>query len=139
MFGKRLLRRAIGAASVAGLIAIGHAASTGTQGTAAYRIETDVASAGALEERYSDRQLALLEKLNRADREHLSRLRQLVLPAVWTDDELAYSPLPVRYGPGVEWPLYLVVYLPGQVFGAYEYGTLVRWGPVSSGARTSQT
>jgi hypothetical protein len=139
MFSMGLLRRAIGAASAAALIGIGHAASTGTQGTAAYRIETDVASAGVLEERYSDQQLALLEKLNRADREHLSRLRQLVVPAAWNGDELAHSPLPVRYGPGVEWATYLVVYLPAQVFGAYEYGTLVRWGPVSSGARNSQT
>ena len=139
MFAMRLLRRALAAASVAALIAVGHAASTGTQGTAPYRIEPDVARGGALEERYSDRQLALLEKLNRADREHLPWLRQLVVPVVWSTDELAYSPLPVRYGPGVEWPTYLVVSLPGQVFGAYEYVTLVRWGPVSSGTRTRQT
>ena len=33
----------------------------------------------------------------------------------------------------------LVVELPGQVFGAYEYGLLVRWGPVSSGGSTHAT
>src|SRR5260370_16428061 len=32
-----------------------------------------------------------------------------------------------------------VVALAAQVFGAYESGRLVRWGPVSSGARRRQT
>jgi hypothetical protein len=31
------------------------------------------------------------------------------------------------------------VYLPGQVFGAYEFGRLVRWGPVSTGRRSNPT
>lgn len=137
MSGTRFLLHVIGAASVAALIAVYPAASTGTQSAASYRIESEVA--GALEEQYSDDQLALLEKLNRADRKHLARLRPLVVPVVWSSDELAYRPLPVRYEPGAEWPTYLVVSLPDQVFGAYEYGTLVRWGPVSSGAHDSQT
>jgi hypothetical protein len=33
----------------------------------------------------------------------------------------------------------MVVFVPGQVFGAYEAGTLVRWGPVSTGVRASPT
>ena len=37
------------------------------------------------------------------------------------------------------WPTFLVVYLPGQLFGAYEFGRLVRWGPVSSGSRNNPT
>lgn len=137
MVGMRLLRRAIGAAGLSAAIVIGASAGTGRQSTDGYRIELR-ANAGALA-RYSDEQLALLEKLNRADREHLTRLPQLVVPSAWSSDALAYSSLPMRYAPGVEWPSYLVVHLPGQVFGAYEYGTLVRWGPVSSGARNSQT
>lgn len=139
MSGTHRLRRAIGAASIAALIVISEAASSGTQGPASYRIESTPAGASALKERYNDHQLALVEKLNRADREHLARLRQIVVPVVWSSDELSYSPLPRRYEPGVEWPTYLVVHLPGQAFGAYEYGTLVRWGPISSGARASPT
>jgi len=133
------LRRAIGAASIAALIAISQAASAGTQGAALYRIEPRADRPGALKNRYDDAQLALLEKLNRADRAHLAGLPQLIVPVVWSTDELAYSPLPKRYEPGIEWPTYVVVHLPGQVFGAYEYGALVRWGPVSSGARSDQT
>jgi hypothetical protein len=139
MYCTHHLCRAIGAASLAALIAISLAASAGTQGTVLYRIEPRADRTRALKARYSHVQLALLEKLNRADRAHLAVLPQLIVPVVWSTDELAYSPLPKRYEPGIEWPTYLVVYLPGQMFGAYEYGSLVRWGPVSSGARDSQT
>jgi hypothetical protein len=139
MFVTRLLRRPITAAGLAAVIVIGFAASTGRQATVAYRIEPKVDRAGALQERYNDGQLALLEKLNRADVDHLAGLPQLTVPTVWSADERAYSPLPRQYEPGLKWAKFLVVYLPGQVFGAYEYGTLVRWGPVSSGARSHET
>src|SRR5688572_27480582 len=42
-------------------------------------------------------QLALLEKLNRADLAHLARLPELVVPAEWHDDELRYTPFPPAY------------------------------------------
>ena len=139
MSGVRLLRCAATAASLTVAVMTGVAASTTRQAAPLYRIEPSISGGGALKDRYNDDQLALLEKLNRADRGHLARLPQLVVPLVWSSDELEYSPLPVRYVPGVEWPTYLVVYLPGQVFGAYEHGRLIRWGPVSSGAHLSET
>ena len=89
-----------------------------------------------LEERFSASQLALLEKLNRADVGHLEQLQELVVPESWSD-ELSYSLLPMRYASSEAWPTFLVVYLPGQLFGAYEFGSLVRWGPVSSGSGKS--
>jgi hypothetical protein len=139
MYATRLLRRTVGAAGLAAAIVTGLATSTNRQSIAAYRIEPRADRAGVLKERYNDDQLALLEKLNRADRAHLERLSHLVVPVAWSTDELVYSPLPTRYEPGVQWPTYLVVHLPGQVFGAYEHGALVRWGPLSSGARSHQT
>jgi lipoprotein-anchoring transpeptidase ErfK/SrfK len=33
----------------------------------------------------------------------------------------------------------VIVFQPVQAFGAYEHGVLVRWGPVSTGARTAPT
>jgi hypothetical protein len=77
--------------------------------------------------------LALLEKLNRADVAHLRRLPVLVMPASGDDDELRHSPLPLTYGWASSFPKAIVVHLPSQVFGAYEHGSLVRWGPISSG------
>jgi L,D-transpeptidase catalytic domain len=63
--------------------------------------------------RFDSSQIALLEKLNRADGSHLARFAAT--------------------------PKALVVDLPTQLFGAYEFGNLVRWGPVSSGDRLHQT
>lgn len=82
--------------------------------------------------------LALVEKLNRADVAHLRRLPVLVIPTSG-DDELQHSPLPLTYSWASGFPKALVVHLPSQVFGAYENGSLVRWGPVSSGRPTDLT
>ncbi|MEX2261535.1 MAG: L,D-transpeptidase [Bryobacteraceae bacterium] len=84
-------------------------------------------------------QVALLEKLNRADRRHLARQRELVVPSRWDLDELEYSPLPIDYPWAERYGKVLVVHVPSQVFGAYENGRLTRWGPVSTGKASTQT
>ena len=61
------------------------------------------------------------------------RLPALVVPDQWLDGDLWYSPLPLFSAWAGGLPKALVVHLPSQVFGAYEHGRLVRWGPVSSG------
>lgn len=92
-----------------------------------------------LSSRYRPAQVALLEKLNRADAAHLSRLKILIVPDRWDLDEVAYSPLPALYPPGASRPKLMIVDLGNQVFGAYEHGKLVRWGPVSSGKKSTPT
>jgi hypothetical protein len=104
-----------------------------------FRLEQRTAASPAVQKLYTASQIALLEKLNRADSLHLNRLKFLVAPDRWDLDELAYSPLPQRYDSGGHNGKCLVIYLPGQIFGAYEYGRLVRWGPVSSGRRQRPT
>ena len=89
--------------------------------------------------RFGESQIVLLEKLNRADRGHLVRLKLLILPSQWDLDQLAYSPLPHSVSRFVVTPKALVVDLSTQLFGAYEFGNLVRWGPVSSGDRHHPT
>ncbi|RPH55458.1 MAG: hypothetical protein EHM89_17080, partial [Acidobacteria bacterium] len=89
----RLLTRLIWCAGLAGLLALQPAAVRTQEGTP-YRIEGRSQAAGSLHERFSESQLALLEKLNRADVEHLAQLREVVLPESWIDDELPYSVLP---------------------------------------------
>jgi hypothetical protein len=88
--------------------------------------------------RFTATQLALLEKLNRADVAQLRRLDQLVVPTMWLD-ELQYSPFPLAYPDAVHIPKLLIVDQPWQSFGAYEWGRLKRWGPVSSGRQVSPT
>lgn len=92
-----------------------------------------------LQNRFSASQIELLEKLNRADRMHLPRLDHLVVPNRWDADELEYAPLPREVAELAPHPKALVVHQPLQVFGGYEHGRLVRWGPVSSGRQAHPT
>ena len=89
--------------------------------------------------RFSESQIALLEKLNRCDRRRLATLEDIVVPRRWGGEEVVYSPLPERYAPARRHGKVLLVYQPAQVFGAYRRGRLERWGPVSTGARKSRT
>ena len=84
--------------------------------------------------RFRPSQLAILEKLNRTDVEHLVRLGEMIVPDRWDLRELDYSPLPQRSDWAAEHGKAMVVHQPMQIFGAYENGVLVHWGPVSSGA-----
>jgi L,D-transpeptidase catalytic domain len=138
MRGLHLVALLICGASLAGLVTV-QPAIVRAQEEARYRIEARADRAGSLRERFNEPQLALLEKLNRADVGHLEQLPALVVPEPWSEDELSYSVLPMRYGSSERWSTFLVVYLPGQLFGAYESGRLVRWGPVSSGRRSHPT
>ncbi len=88
---------------------------------------------------FSRPQISLLEKLNRADRDHLVELGEIVVPDRWDLHDLAYSPLAVHYAALEDFAKAVVVHKPGQVFGAYERGRLVRWGPLNSGAASSPT
>ena len=78
-------------------------------------------------------QLSILEKLNRVNVARLKRLPMMVMPATWVDDELAYSPFPQSYEWAADKPKALVVDQVAQAYAAYQYGSLVHWGPVSTG------
>jgi hypothetical protein len=88
---------------------------------------------------WTEWQLGVLEKVNRLDREHLTRALHLAVPDVWPPDERIYSQLPFELPDRQHVAKFLVVHQPGQMFGAYESGRLVRWGPVSSGRRSAPT
>jgi hypothetical protein len=103
-----------------------------------YRIERVADMRQDINKAFTAAQLAVLEKLNRADITHLRRLPQLVVPDLWVD-ELQYSPFPPLYPGAACLPKLLLVDLPAQAFGAYEEGRLVRWGPVSSGREAYPT
>jgi hypothetical protein len=128
---------------VAGLVAVLMVA--GTRGTAAepkggrYQVLSDRTEIVSLLLGATPAQIALLEKLNRADEAHLHRLFPLVVPLSWNADDTSYTVLPSRYASASTASKFLVVHLPGQMFGAYEFGALVRWGPISSGRRSAPT
>lgn len=103
-----------------------------------YRIEAPRVLPDLLD-RFTDPQLAVLEKINRVDRNRLERLPVLVIPLRWVSDERAYSPSPTSFKSAATVPKVLVVHQPGQFFAGYEFGRLVRWGPVSTGRASSPT
>ena len=128
--------RAVAVPLLAAAVFIGSGSTAAAQ-TVAYRVEA--VEPPTLKKRFTADQLAVLEKLNRRDLAHLIRLDQMIVPAEWPLDELAYSPLPVEWPWAADKPKALIVDQPSQVFGAYEQGRLVRWGPVSSGRKETAT
>lgn len=96
-----------------------------------------------LRKQFTPQQILVLEKLNRRDVEHLLRAEPaipgLIVPETWPDDELAFSPMPATYEWAEPYAKAIVVQQAAQAFGAYENGTLVRWGPVSTGRKETPT
>jgi lipoprotein-anchoring transpeptidase ErfK/SrfK len=99
----------------------------------AYRLErlSDLKGFGGPE-------IALLEKLNRADARHLPRLTQVVVPITWRT-ELEHSPFPAAFPAAQSAAKLIVVDQPAQAFAAYENGAQVKWGPISSGRQQKPT
>lgn len=105
-----------------------------------YRLEDWRGDTRELRQRFSDVQLQLLEKINRCDVQCLERLRGSLVMAESLDlDELAYSPFPSHWNGTASRRKALVVHQPLQAFAAYEDGSLIRWGPVSTGRQDRQT
>jgi lipoprotein-anchoring transpeptidase ErfK/SrfK len=110
-----------------------------------YRLVPLPREPSVLREGFTADQLAVLEKLNLRDLEHLARAQPavpgLIVPLVWpaVDDVVAFSPLPDAFEWAGEHPKVIVVHQPWQAFAAYESGKLVRWGPVSTGRKETRT
>lgn len=76
-------------------------------------------------------------KLNRVD-EKFARRRVLLVPDS-VAPELAYAPFPEAVFSLRASPKFVLVSRRVQAFAAYEYGALVRWGPISSGKTATPT
>lgn len=137
-----MTRRALAPLGFAVIVAgVAAAAPSPTQEKPAERItyRFEPVEAATLKKHYQPAQIGILEKLNRRDLEHLVRLKEMVVPDAWPDDELAYGVMPETWAWASDRPKVIVVSQPAQVFGAYEFGKLVRWGPVSSGRKETPT
>ena len=81
----------------------------------------------------------LLQLLNRNTLEDLRQGDTLIVPTRFDLDWRAYSPFP-RYYPGARSEEKLVILDKSiQAFAAYEYGRLLRWGIINTGAESSRT
>jgi hypothetical protein len=108
-----------------------------------YRFEPLPKTPAELAKRFTPEQIDLLEMINRRDREHLVRpdppVPGLIVPAEWHGDPLIYSPFPASWPAAEAHRKAIVVHQPMQAFAAYEYGRLIRWGPVSTGRKETPT
>jgi hypothetical protein len=136
MGGRLLALVACTTAALSLPVAIGSAGAVRAPRRVTYHLEP---VAETLRTRYTEEQLRLLEKINRRDLEHLVRLKEIIVPDEWVEDELAYSPLPPLWVWASTAPKAIVVHQPSQLFGAYEAGRIVRWGPISSGRKETPT
>lgn len=91
-----------------------------------------------LEARLGPDVFAFVLKLNRLDRKHLRSGASLVIPD--TQPDLAsVSPLPLKLAAARSTPKLILVSRQMQAFAAYEFGELVRWGPTSTGKKSTPT
>lgn len=84
----------------------------------------------------------LVLKINRLDRKHLQSGVSLIIPKTTPDanaDLASLSPLPPKVEGARSIPKLLLVSRQAQAFGAYEFGKLVRWGPTSTGKKSTPT
>src|SRR5215475_10800828 len=85
-----------------------------------------------------EEKMSVLLKLNRLDARHFRAGVTILIPEQ-IDELINYSPFPHRLEAARETPKLILASLRVQAFAAYEYGDLVRWGPISSGKKASPT
>ena len=102
-----------------------------------YPIE-DASSLKALRDSIGEEHLTTVLKLNRIDLRHARRGDTLMV-ADSLRDLLALSPFPSTLNAVRGVPTLLLVSRRVQAFAAYEQGRLVRWGPTSTGKRSTPT
>jgi hypothetical protein len=77
-------------------------------------------------------------KINRTDKSHIRIGDLLVIPNA-TADLLSIAPFPAQLELARTIPKLVLVSRRVQAFGAYESGRLVRWGPTSTGKKSTPT
>ncbi len=108
-------------------------------GEATYHLEPVEGGLRGLRDRFSPDQILMLQKLNRRSLKYLVLADSIIVPDEWRPDPLYYSPFPATFDWAARHYKALVIHHPSQAFGAYGYGRLVRWGPVSSGRKSLPT
>ncbi len=91
-----------------------------------------------LESRLGAETFAAMLKINRTDKNHIRVGSLLIIPEPGTC-LMSISPFPLQLDVARSIPKLLLVSRRVQAFGAYESGTLVRWGPTSTGKRSTPT
>ncbi len=89
--------------------------------------------------RFSDEEKKIIFALNRMDAWRLSAGTQLIIPDSVSNNLLTYSPFPEELELLDSIPKTVLINQRVQGFALYENGKLVRWGPTSSGKKSTPT
>ncbi|TBW28720.1 murein L,D-transpeptidase [Gramella sp. KN1008] len=88
---------------------------------------------------YNDSQIKNILALNRIEKSRLRPNRPLVIPECASAEFNTYSPFPENVHFLECIPKTVLISQRVQAFGLYENGELVKWGPVSTGKRSTRT
>jgi hypothetical protein len=91
-----------------------------------------------LESRLGKDVFAAMLKMNRIDKRHIHAGDSLVIPDA-SADLMSIAPFPTHLENARKIPKLVLVSRRVQAFGAYESGRLVRWGPTSTGKKSTPT
>jgi lipoprotein-anchoring transpeptidase ErfK/SrfK len=95
-------------------------------------------SVTGLESRLGAETFTAMLKINRTDKKHIRAGDSLVIPDPGSD-LMQISPFPLQLEVAQAIPKLILVSRRVQAFGAYESGRLVRWGPTSTGKKSTPT
>ena len=88
---------------------------------------------------YSEDQLKTILAINRIEKNRLRKDRPIVIPDCTSDEFNAYSPFPENINFLQCIPKTVLISQRVQAFGLYENGELIKWGPVSTGKKSTKT
>lgn len=88
---------------------------------------------------YRNDSLKIILSLNRLDADHIWKADTLVVPDTFLTDVMLYSPFPATLPAAKDVRKLIFFDYTHQSYGVYEGGTLIRWGPVSMGKRSTPT
>lgn len=91
-----------------------------------------------LESRLGADAFAAMLKINRTDKKHIRAGDSLIIPDA-NADLMSIAPFPLQLEVAHTIPKLVLVSRRVQAFGAYESGRLVRWGPTSTGKKSTPT
>lgn len=93
----------------------------------------------SFETKYNEEQRKVLFALNRMDPSRLNPGTPMIFPDTLTADFNVYAPFPDKLEILDSIPKTVLINQRVQGFALYEYGYLVKWGPVSSGKKSTPT
>ena len=99
---------------------------------------TGALSLSDLSHELGTKKMLLIYKINRRDLKHLKQGDTIAIPNLG-DSELSYAPYPLHIGSLDSVKKILIVSRRIQAFGAYEHGKLTKWGPTSTGKKSTPT